>query len=150
MSQKIDLQQLQSHSLEEVKAYKSEAQKRKAELEALKTKGGKEWTSELQEELDDVALFLVDADDVIEEKAAIETFSYNPEPGTENMVHLSLVRGRRFNPHTGKEESKTFTQLFTFAEWQLFKKNYKNLGYTVVAVLHDPYEDAEQFVMKTN
>lgn len=153
MSQKIDLQQLQSHSLEEVKAYKSEAQKRKAELEALKTKGGKEWTSELQEELDDVALFLVDADDVIEEKAAIKTSSsssYNPEPGTENMVHLSLVRGRRFNPHTGKEESKTFTQLFTFAEWQLFKKNYKNLGYTVVAVLHDPYEDAEQFVMKTN
>lgn len=150
MSQKIDLQQLQSHSLEEVKAYKNEAQKRKAELEALKTKGGKEWTSELQEELDDVALFLVDADDVIEEKAAIETSSYNPEPGTENMVHLSLVRGRRFNPHTGKEESKTFTQLFTFAEWQLFKKNYKNLGYTVVAVLHDPYEDAEQFVMKTN
>lgn len=150
MSQKMDLQQLQNHSLEEIKAYKDEAQKRKAELEALKTKGGKEWTSELQEELDDVALFLVDADDVIEEKAAIETSSYNPEPGTESMVHLSLVRGRRFNPHTGKEESKTFTQLFTFAEWQLFKKNYKNLGYTVVAVLHDPYEDAEQFVMKTN
>ena len=157
MSHKMDLQQLQNHSLEEIKAYKDEAQKRKAELEALKTKGGKAWTSELQEELDDVALFLVDVDDVIEEKAAsasgetaTKTTSYNPEPGTENMIHLSLVRGRRFNPHTGKEESKVFTQLFTFAEWQLFKKNYKNLGYTVVAALHDPYGDAAQIVTKAN
>ena len=40
MSQKMELQQLRSHSLEEVKAYKMEAQKRKAELEALKAKGG--------------------------------------------------------------------------------------------------------------
>lgn len=152
MSQKMDLQQLQSHSLEEVKAYKKEAQKRKAELEALKTKGGKAWTPELQEELDDVALFLVDVDDVIEEKAANITTkpSYIPAPGTEKMVHLSLVRGRRFNPITGKEESKVFTQLFTFAEWQLFKKNYKNLGYTVMAALHDPYGDAAEIITKTN
>lgn len=158
MSQKMDLQQLQSHNLEEVKAYKNEAQKRKAELEALKAKGGKEWTPELQEELDDVVLFLVDIDDVIFDKAAnnvskeitSDDSSYNPEPGTENMVHLSLVRGRRFNPLTGKEESKAFTQLFTFAEWQLFKKNYKNLGYTVIAALHDPYGDAAQIVTKTN
>lgn len=157
MLQKMDLQQLQSHSLEEVKAYKEEAQKRKNELEALKlkTKGSKAWTPELQEELDNVVLFLVDVDDVIEEKTASEktatkTFSYNPAPGTEKMVHLSLVRGRRFNPLTGKEESKAFTQMFTFAEWQLFKKNYKNLGYTVIAALHDPYGDAAEIVTKTN
>lgn len=146
MSQKMDLQQLQSHSLEEVKAYKEEAQKRKTELEALKAKGGKAWEPALQEELDDIALFLVDVDDVIEEK----TPSYNPAPGTEKMVHLSLVQGRRFNPFTAKEESKVFTQLFTFAEWQLFKKNYKNLGYIVMAVLHDPYGDAAEIVTKTN
>lgn len=152
MSQKMNLQQLQSHSLEEVKAYKKEAQKRKAELEALKAKSGKAWTPALQEELDDVALFLVDVDDVIEEKAASTTTkpSYNPAPGTEKMVHLSLIRGRRFNPLTGKEESKVFTQLFTFAEWQLFKKNYKNLGYTVMTALHDPYGDAAEIVTKIN
>nr|DAJ16721.1 MAG TPA: hypothetical protein [Myoviridae sp. ct1TR10] len=149
MSQKIDLQQLQSCSLEEIKAYKSEAQKRKTELEALKAKGNKSWTPELQEELDEVVLFLVDIDDIIEEKTAnAKTSSYNLAPGTENMVHLSLVQGRRFNPLTGKEESKVFTQLFTFAEWQLFKKNYKNLGYTVVAALHDPYGDAAEIVSK--
>ena len=157
MSQKMDLQQLQSRSLEEIKAYKKEAQKRKAELEALKAKGGKAWAPALQEELDDVALFLVDVDDVIEEKVAstsgeatTKTTSYKPASGTEKMVHLSLVRGRRFNPLTGKEESKVFTQLFTFAEWQLFKKNYKNLGYTVMAALHDPYGDAAEIVTKTN
>ena len=156
MSQKIDLQQLQSHSLEEIKAYKKEVQKRKAELEALKAeaKGSKAWTPSLQEELDDMALFLVDIDDIIEKKAAstseevAKITSYNPAPGTEEMVHLSLVQGRRFNPLTGKEESKVFTQLFTFAEWQLFKKNYRNLGYIVMAALHDPYGDAAEIVTK--
>lgn len=157
MLQKMDLQQLQSHSLEEVKVYKMKAQTRKAELEALKAKGGKDWTTALQEELDNTVLLLVDIEDVLEEKAAntdggttVKVSSYTPAPGTEKMVHLSLVRGRRFNSLTGKEESKVFTQLFTFAEWQLFKKNYKNLGYTVMAALHDPYGDAAEIVTKTN
>lgn len=167
MSQKMDLlQQLQSHSLEEVTAYKAEALKRKAELDTLKAKGGKAWTPVLQEELEDVALFLAGLDNAIKEKAwaasigeetatAIATDiakapSYTPAPGTEKMVHLSLVQGRRFNPLTGKEESQIFTQLFTFAEWQLFKKNYRNLGYTVMAALHDPYGDAAEIVTKTN
>lgn len=150
MSQKMDLQQLQSHSLEEVKTYKASAIARKTELEAIKTKGGKAWTPELQEELDDIALFLVDVDDVIEEKASavpVKT-DYEVKRGTEKMVHLSLIRGRRFNPHTGKEESKPFTQVFTFSEWQLFKKNYAGLGYTIIAALHDPYDDAEELVAK--
>lgn len=151
MYQKMDLQQLQGHSLEEVKAYKKQAVARKAELEALKAKGGKAWTDELQDELNDVALFLVDIDDVIEEKAAkakTEKSTYVPSPGTENMVHLLLVYGRRFNPLTGKEESAPFTQLFTFAEWQLFKKNFKGLGYTIMEALHDPYGDAAELVAK--
>nr|DAQ60084.1 MAG TPA: hypothetical protein [Caudoviricetes sp.] len=151
MYQKMDLQQLQNHSLEEVRAYKNQAITRKSELEALKAKGGKAWTSELQEELDDIALFLVDIDEVIEEKetaSKVEKSDYTPKPGTEKMVHLSLVRGRRFNPLTGKEESKVFTQLFTFAEWQLFKNNFKGLGYTIIAALHDPYGDAAELVTK--
>lgn len=152
MYQKMDLQQLQNHSLEEIKTYKNDAVARKAELEAVKAKGGKAWTSDLQEELDEVVLFLVDVDDVIEEKSsALKTQAksgYTPKPGTEKMVHLSLVRGRRFNPLTGEEESKVFTQLFTFAEWQLFKKNFKGLGYTIMEVLHDPYGDAAELVVK--
>lgn len=152
MLQKLELQQLQALSLEDVKSYKKKAIERKAELEAAKAKGGKAWTSDLQEELDEVVLFLVDVDDVIEEKSsALKTQAksdYTPKPGTEKMVHLSLVRGRRFNPLTGKEESKVFTQLFTFAEWQLFKNNFKGLGYTIMAALHDPYGDAAELVTK--
>lgn len=152
MLQKLELQQLQTLSLEDVKSYKKKAVERKAELEAAKAKGGKAWTSDLQEELDEVVLFLVDVDDVIEEKSSASKTQaksdYTPKPGTEKMVHLSLVRGRRFNPLTGKEESKVFTQLFTFAEWQLFKNNFKGLGYTIMAALHDPYGDAAELVTK--
>ena len=154
MLQKLELQQLQALSLEDVKSYKKKAVERKAELEAAKAKakGGKAWTSDLQEELDEVVLFLVDVDDVIEEKSsALKTQAesgYTPKPGTEKMVHLSIVRGRRFNPMTGKEESPAYTQMFTFAEWQLFKKTYKGLGYTIMAALHDPYGDAAELVQK--
>ena len=148
MLQKMDPQQMQKLNLEGLKDFKKEVSNRKAELEAIKAKGGKAWTDELQEELDDIALFLVDIDDAIEEKASSTNASYIPASGTENMIHLSLVQGRRFNPHTGKEESKVFNQMFTFAEWQLFKKNHKNLGYTIMAALHDPYGDAAEFVYK--
>lgn len=152
MLQKLELQQLQALSLEDIKSYKKKAVERKAELEAAKAKGGKAWTSNLQEELDEVVLFLVDVDDVIEEKSSVSEVqvesNYTPEPGTEKMVHLSIVHGRRFNPMTGKEESPAFTQMFTFAEWQLFKKAYKGLGYTIMAVLHDPYGDAKELVQK--
>ncbi len=152
MLQKLELQQLRALSLEDVKSYKKKAVERKAELEAAKAKGGKAWTSDLQEELDEVVLFLVDIDDVIEEKEAAKTktkkSTYVPKAGTEKMVHLSLVRGRRFNSLTGKEESAPFTQLFTFAEWQLFKKNFKGLGYTIMEALHDPYGDAAELVVK--
>ena len=152
MLQKLELQQLQALSLDGIKSYKKKAVERKAELEAAKAKGGKAWTSDLQEELDDIALFLVDVDDVIEEKLLASKTqaksNYTPKPGTEKMVHLSIVRGRRFNPMTGEEESPAYTQMFTFAEWQLFKKTYRGLGYTIMAALHDPYGDATELVQK--
>lgn len=152
MLQKLELQQLRALSLEDVKSYKKKAVECKAELEAAKAKGGKAWTSDLQEELDEAVLFLVDVDDIIEEKQKEATSTtkneYVIKPGTEKMVHLSIVRGRRFNSMTGKEESPAFTQMFTFAEWQLFKKAYKGLGYTIMAVLHDPYGDAAELVQK--
>ena len=139
-------------NLEALKTHKAEASARKAELEDLKAKGGKNWSDQLQEELNEVALFLVDLDEAIEEKETTTqepvNTSYIPEKGTEKMVHLSVVHGRRFNPNTGKEESKPYTQVFTFAEWQLFKKNFARLGYAIMAVLHDPYGDASELVVK--
>lgn len=150
MLQKIELHQLLSLSLDQIKDYKAKAQARKTELEALKVKGGKAWTSELQEELDDAALFLVDVEEAIEEKIkavnAAKVDSYKVPAGTEKMVHLSLVRGRRYNPNTGKEISEPFVQVFTYSEWQLFKKNFARLGFVIVAALHDPYGDAKGLV----
>lgn len=128
-------------SLQEIQAHKQEVLQRKAELEALKTKGGKAWTDALQDELNDLVVYMVDVDDVVDEKAK------NRIPkGTENMVHLSIVHGRRFNPNTGKEISKPYTQMFTYGEWQLFKAHFRGLGYAIIEVIHDPYGEAEKFV----
>lgn len=152
MLQKIELQQLQKLSLADVKAHKESVLKRKTELEALKAKNEKNWTQALQDELDDTAVYLVDVDEVIDEKMLEPEAQtgYVPKPGTEKLVHLSIVKGRRFNPMTGKEESKPCTQLFTFAEWQLFKKNFSGLGYSIMQVLYDPYGEAKDFVTKEN
>lgn len=117
----------------------------KERLEAVKSKGGKEWTEALQEELDNTVLSLVDLEEAIDERKKTEKKSgkYTPAKGTEKLLHLSVVRGRRFNPRTGKEETKPYIQFFTYGEWQVFKQNYKLLGYTILAVLHDPFGGVE-------
>ena len=159
MSQKLDLHKLESKSLDEVQAVKTQLEKRKSSLEALKAKGGNAWTSELQEELDYLAITLVDVDEVYvkmaneQAKAKEEAEKeekprkvYEPMPGTEKSVHVKLVHGRRFSSMTGKEISRPFIQIFSFGEWQLFKKNFKSLGYIIIEVLHDPYNDAAELV----
>ncbi|WP_459596745.1 hypothetical protein, partial [Enterobacter hormaechei] len=86
--------------------------------------GGKPWTESLQEELDNIAMSIADVEDKIDAIPATtkdESSAYKPAEGTEKMVHLSIVHGRRFNSMTGKEISKPYTQLFTYSEWQLFK-----------------------------
>lgn len=151
MLQKMTLEQLQNSGLDQLKVCYAEATKRKEELDALKQKGGKSWNSALQEELDDVALYIVDIEDMMYEKqneTADDNEHYWVESGTEKLVHLAIVKGRRFNPTTGKEESKPYIQLFTFAEWQLFKKNFRGLGYSIMKVLHDPYGEAKDYVTK--
>lgn len=51
MLQKLELQQLQALSLEDVKSYKKKAVECKAELEAAKAKGGKAWTATYRKSL---------------------------------------------------------------------------------------------------
>lgn len=140
MYQTMTLEQLVTCSTKELKAYKTKAQARKNELEALKAKGGDTWTNNLQEELNDIAVYLVDIDDALQgQKKNV----YKPAAGTENLVHVKMVRGRRFNPRTGKEESKPYVQMFTFSEWLLFKINYKGLGYEIEEILYNPYKEEE-------
>lgn len=140
MYQTMTLEQLVTCSPKELKAYKAKAQARKNELEALKTKGGDTWTNNLQEELNDIAVYLVDIDEALQgQKKNV----YKPAAGTENRVHVKMVRGRRFNPYTGKEESKPYVQMFTFSEWLLFKINHKGLGYEIEEILYNPYKEEE-------
>lgn len=140
MYQTMTLEQLVTCSTKELKAHKTKAQARKNELEALKAKGGDTWTNNLQEELNDIAVYLVDIDEALQgQKKNV----YKPAAGTENLVHVKMVRGRRFNPRTGKEESKPYVQMFTFSEWLLFKINHKGLGYEIEEILYNPYKEEE-------
>ncbi len=141
-NKKLNFHEYSKPMLEE---FKNAALTEKQELEALKKVSGKDWEASSQKELDALDARLAAINEAIAAKAE-ET--YVPAKGTEKMVHLSLVRGRRFNPHTGKEESKIFTQYFTYPEWLLFKSHYRRLGYTVMSVLHDPYGEAEEIVTK--
>lgn len=156
MLQKVESSQLQAMSLEDVEKYKQEALSRKAALEAAKEKGGKDWNPTFQNELNELAVFLVDIEEAIElkqyetekEEQKADVAAYVPEKGTEKLVHLSIVHGRRFSETTGKEVSKPYVQKFTFAEWQLFKNNFKGLGYSIMTVLHDPYGEAKDYVVE--
>lgn len=137
----LPLDQLKQMSLEDIKTYKKHAEERKAELVALKNSNT--ISEEQQEELDDVTIFLVDVDDIIEEKAKN---SYNVPKGEEKLVHLSIVKGRRFNPNTGKEESSPVVQKFTYGEFIAFRNSHHLLGYVIVKVLHDPYNEAYKLI----
>lgn len=151
MLQKMTLQELQNSTVDALKQAHAIAKAYQADLQKLKSSKDKRWTEAMQEDLDATALYNVDIEDVLEEKtSSTSNDEYEPKAGTEKLVHLSIVKGRRFNPMTGKEESKPCTQLFTFAEWQLFKKNFKGLGYSIMKVLYDPYGEAKDFVAKEN
>ena len=151
MFTKKELQQLQSLTLEELQAHKAEAVKAKEELEVLKASKKKTWTDAQQDELNDIVLYIVDIEDTIDEKNTakqVEKPAYIPAKGTEKLVHLKIVKGRRFNPMTGKEISEPYTQVFTFGEWQLFKEHHKGLGYSILEVLYDPYGEAKNYIDK--
>lgn len=143
-NKKLTFHEYSKPMLEELK---SAALTEKHELEELKKASGKDWEPASQKELEALNAKLAAINEAIALKAEAPK-DYVPPKGTEKMVHLSLVRGRRFNPNTGKEESKAFTQYFAYPEWLLFKAHYRRLGYTVVSVLHDPYGEAEEIVTK--
>lgn len=128
-------------SLQEIEFYRNEALKRKAVLEGLKEKGGKDWNDDLQDELNDIVLLLVDMDEAHNEvaaKAEPVKAGYAVSASEAHLVHVKIVHGRRFNSRTGKEESFPYIQKFTRAEWALFEKNAVNLGYDIIEILHKP------------
>ena len=152
MFQKLGVEQLQELSYDDLVVHKTEAEAFMAKLEAAKTKGGKGWTDAAQEKLDDIVMYLVDLDEDLEakkpvEQLAVSTVKAEIPKGCENAVVLKVVKGRRFNPNTGAEESKPYQQVFSFSEWQNFKKHYVSLGYTITEVINDPFGDAAALVV---
>lgn len=137
---KMNLQQLQNKSRQEIVEIKDQAEKRQLELNQLKAKGGKDWTIDLQDELNEVTLFLVDVEELIEEKANEPEAKYVVKKGTEKLVHARISKGRRFDPTTGEEITKPYVQMFTYGEWKLFQQNHGSIGFVILEVLHNPYD----------
>lgn len=111
--------------------------KRKQELLQLKVSSPKDFSEEAQSELDEIAEKIID----LEEQIELATTTYTPAPGTEKLVHLKIVNGRRFDENTGEEISKPYVQKFTYGEYKNFVKNASLCGYTIIEVLHNPYKD---------
>ena len=124
---------------------KEQLETEKAEL--LKLKSDDKLTDKQQEQLNDIAVKLVDIEEEIE-KTLSKSSEYEVPKGTENHVHLSIVRGNRFSARTGKEINPPYVQIFSRGEFEVFKQSFKNLGYTVVSVLHDPTGEASSLISK--
>ena len=155
MFQKKNEKELSSLKPEELAAHQKELMVRKAEL--LQKKKDGVIADEEQAELNDLAVYLVAVDKLTKkaekpaapaEKPAAPakpaekpaTTSYVPPKGEENIAVLSLTKGRRFNPDTGKREAPVFTQKFNASEYRLFMAHYKSLGYTIEEVVYNPFE----------
>lgn len=145
MSQKTK-EQLQ----QELKELSSE----KEQLLQAKKADEKAFTNEQQARLSKVTEDIIDLEEQIELAPADEapktatTAEYEVPKGTEKLVHIKLSTGNRYDPKTGKEINKPVPQTFNYGEWQLFKKNYKLLGYTIVEVMNDPFKDATPLIDK--
>lgn len=116
---------------------------KKAEL--LELKNDDKLTDKQQEQLNDIAIKLVDIDEEIE-KFSSKNSEYEVPKGTENHIHISIVRGNRFSAKTGKETNPPYVQIFSRGEFEVFKQSFKNLGYTIVSVLHDPTGEANNLI----
>ena len=153
MFQKKNEKELESLKPEELAAHQKELMVRKAEL--LQKKKDGIIADEEQAELEELAVYLVAVGKLAKkpeqqksEQAKPEQqkpeqakpHAYIPPKGEENVAVLSLTKGRRFNPDTGKREAPVFTQKFSANEYRLFMAHYKSLGYTIEEVIYNPFE----------
>lgn len=115
----------------------------KEQLLQIKNANEKDFTEEQQARLSYVTEAVFDLEEQIE-LAPSEKIA----KGTEKMVQVKIISGNRFDPRTGREIKTPVFQMFSFGEWELFKKNYKRLGYTITDVINDPFKDAAQLINK--
>lgn len=148
MFQKKNEKELESLKPEELAAHQKELMVRKAEL--LQKKKDGVIADEEQAELEELAVYLVAVGKLAkkpeqqkpeqQKPEQAKPHAYVPPKGEENVAVLSLTKGRRFNPDTGKREAPVFTQKFSANEYRLFMAHYKSLGYTIEEVIYNPFE----------
>ena len=131
----------------------NELQSQKEALLKAKKENPTGFTKEQQEKLSEVTGKVVDLEEQIEAATKSETqekkatqkpeskSGYVPKPGTENLVHLLIVSGRRFEENTGEELSKPYIQTFSYGEYLNFKKNANLIGYKIDKVLYNPFKE---------
>lgn len=146
----------------------SRVKTRKEALENLKSKGSKSWNQGLQDELTEIDDYVSQLESLLQEDSSVVTDTDTDteevsgqedsavvtdtedeqEVYNDKLIRLRIVKGRRFNPNTGEEESFPYKQTFTYSEWRLFKTNFSRLGFSIVDVISDPYGEAKDFVTK--
>ena len=117
---------------------------RQEELQQLQLSNPDAFTVEQKTEFDNNAEELKKAEArlaVVEEALKQNVFS-NPVDKSDNAVVVMVAFGDRFSKRTGKEVNPPQKRYFSFGEWHVFKQNYKLLGYSITAVINDPFGDA--------
>ena len=117
---------------------------RQDELQPLQLSNPDAFTVEQKTEFDNNAEELKKAEArlaVVEEALKQNVFS-TPADKSDKAVVVMVAFGDRFSKRTGKEVNPPQKRYFSFGEWQVFKQNYKLLGYSITAVINDPFGDA--------
>ena len=117
---------------------------RQEELQQLQLSNPDVFTVEQKTEFDNNAEELKKAEArlaVVEEALKQNVFS-TPADKSDKAVVVMVAFGDRFSKRTGKEVNPPQKRYFSFGEWQVFKQNYKLLGYSITAVINDPFGDA--------
>lgn len=117
---------------------------RQEELQQLQLSNPDAFTVEQKTEFDNNAEELKKAEArlAVVEEALKQNASNASTDNTSGKVVAMVAFGDRFSKRTGKEVNPPRKRYFSFGEWQVFKQNYKLLGYSITAIINDPFGDA--------
>lgn len=121
---------------------------RQEELQQLQLSNPDAFTTEQKTEFDKNAKELKAAEArlaVVEEALKQNTSSASTD-STSGKVVAMVAFGDRFSKRTGKEVNPPQKRYFSFGEWQVFKQNYKLLGYSITDIINDPFGGAADLV----
>ena len=121
---------------------------RQEELQQLQLSNPDAFTVEQKTEFDKNAedLKAAEARLAVVEEALKQNASSASTDSTSGKVVAMVAFGDRFSKRTGKEVNPPQKRYFSFGEWQVFKQNYKLLGYSITDITNDPFGGAADLV----